>query len=153
MAIEKEEVSKIIELDMTGIPEADQGDATQEVADYIKEQVLADLGRGLSPVTGHAFKKLSKSYEVLKEKESANPIANMELTGAMLDALVSEPQGDGTVWIGWDDPDQAIKSFAHNTGDGVPQRKSIPAPRENFRPEIRDGIDSILAGYRTDNAD
>lgn len=148
MPIEKSEVTKVLELDMAGIPDEDQADALQDVADYVKEQVLADLGRAKSPVTGDAFTPLSEKYKAYKKQFSNQLIPNMELHGDLLDALTSEPTDSDQVKVGWLDPDQAIKAFAHTTGDGVPKRPLIPGEKEDFRGDIMEGIAAILDGYR-----
>lgn len=148
MPINKSEVYKILELDMDGIPAADRERAKQDVADFVKEQMLADLGRGKSPVTGDAFKPLSEAYKQVKKEFSSQLIPNMELHGDLLDALTAETRTGSSIEIGWFDKDQAVKAFNHTTGDTVPKRPLIPGPREDFRPEIMDGISSILEGYR-----
>ncbi len=148
MGIAKDEVTKLLKLDLTGIPEEDKERAKRDVADFVLEQILADLGQATSPVTGDAFKPLSKSYKTYKETQSSAPIANMELTGAMLDALTTKVRDDDAIEVGWWDSDQAEKAFNHTTGDTVPKRPLMPGPRQEFRPEIMDEIESILKDYR-----
>jgi hypothetical protein len=149
--INKSQVTKIISLDLSGIPEDQVDDAKQEVLNFIKEQMLSDFAKATSPVTGDDFVPLSKKYEKYKETKSSAPIANMELTGAMLDALDAIDKGGNKIEIGWFDSDQAVKAFNHTTGDTVPKRPLIPGKGEDFRGGIMDEIQSILDGYRSDN--
>ncbi len=147
MPISKDEVTKILELDLTGIPRSDRAKAKQDVLDFIKEQVLADIAEARSPVTGKAFRALSKDYKQLKQTESGAPIANMELTGAMLDAFDGRMKGN-TVEVGWWIPEQAVKAYNHTTGDTVPQRQLLPGPDDDFRPAIMREVNNILDEYR-----
>ncbi len=148
MGIAKDEVTKLLELDLTDIPEEDQDRAKRDVLDYIKEQILADLSAAKSPVTGKAFVPLSKEYKKFKETQSSSPTANMELTGAMLDALTGVAYDDNTIEVGWFDPDQAAKAYNHTVGDTVPQRELIPGPSDDFRASTMREIASILDNYR-----
>ncbi len=148
MPISKSAVYKILDLDLAGIPEGDWSNAKEEVLDYVKEQILVDLSRAQSPVTGEAFVALSPEYAKRKAEVSSAVIPNMELTGDLLDALVSRDARGSKIEVGWFDPDQAIKAFNHTTGDTVPKRPLIPDPKEDFRPEIMEGIKAILDGYR-----
>lgn len=148
MPINKSKVTKILDLDLDGIPKDMREDAKAEVMDFLKEQMLADLGEATSPVTGRAFKKLSKAYAEYKAGESSSVIPNMELTGEMLDALEIVDKGGSKVEIGWFEDDQAVKAYNHTVGDTLPKRPLIPAPNEDFRSGIMKEIGAILEGYR-----
>ena len=148
MPINKSKVTKILDLDLDGIPASLREDAKAEVMDFLKEQMLADLGEAVSPVTGRAFRKLSKDYAEYKAGESSSVIPNMELTGAMLDALEVVDKGGSKIEVGWFEEDEAVKAFNHTTGDTVPKRPLIPAPDDNFRGGIMKEIGAILDGYR-----
>jgi hypothetical protein len=148
MPIYKNRVTKILSLDLSDIPADQQEDAKAEVMDFLKEQMLSDIGEAKSPVTGRAFRKLSKDYAEYKEGESSSVIPNMELTGEMLDALEVEDRGGSKIEIGWFEEDQAAKAFNHTTGDTVPKRPLIPTPSQEFRPGILEEIENILGEYR-----
>ena len=157
MPINKSKVTKILDLDLDGIPASLREDAKAEVMDFLKEQMLADLGEAVSPVTGRAFRKLSKDYAEYKAGESSSVMPNMELTGAMLDALEVVDKGGSKIEVGWFEEEQAAKAHGHNTGHdgqkGYPVRKLIPEPKEDFRGGILKEINSILNGYREDAAE
>lgn len=152
MPINKSKVTKILDLDLDGIPRDMREEAKAEVMDFLKEQMLADFGEATSPVTGRAFKKLSKAYAEYKAGESSSVMPNMELTGEMLDALEVVDKGGSKLEVGWWDEEQAVKAHGHTTGhDGDPNypvRKLIPTPDEDFRSGIMREIDAILEGYR-----
>lgn len=148
MPITQSKVTKILDLDLDGIPRDKREAAKAEVMDYIKEQVIADIGEATSPVTGAKFKKLSKEYAEEKSEVSSNVIPNMELTGAMMDALDVVDKGGSKIEIGWFDEEQAVKAFNHTTGDTVAKRPLLPSPKDDFRGGIMSEIASILDGYR-----
>ena len=148
MAISKSKVTKIINLDLSGIPEEDRDDAKQEVIDFLKEQLLVDYSNRLSPVDGKTWKGLSPDYKEFKATISSDVSANMELNGDMLDSLEVRDRDGNSIEAGFFDSKQAIKAFNHTTGDTVPKRPLIPRPKEEFRPGIMDEINSILEEFR-----
>lgn len=133
---------------MEGIPRSKRDDAKEEVLNFIKEQMLADLSESVSPVTGDEFAPLSKKYAEFKKMQSSAVKPNMELTGALLDSLQFEDKGGDKVEIGWFDEDQAVKAYNHTVGDTVPKRPLIPGPREDFREGIMDEVEKILNEFR-----
>lgn len=130
---------------LDGVNVYDRSNVLNSVGQYLVEAILADVGEAKSPVTGRAFKGLSPAYKKIKEQFSSSVIANLELTGAMLDALEYRISGT-VVEVGiWGD--QADKADGHNNFSGkskLPERPFIPYRDEKFRPEIRDQVMSIL---------
>lgn len=153
MPIYQNRVTKILSLDLDGIPKDEREAAKAEVMDFLKEQMLLDIGEAKSPVTGRAFKKLSKDYAEYKEGESSSPIANMELTGDMLDALLVVDKGGSKIEVGWFDGIETAKAYNHTVGDTLPMRPLIPQPSENFHSGIMSEIENILEGYRVKSED
>lgn len=121
-------------------------DLLDKIADYVHESILSDVGEGRSPVTGRSFKALSPAYAKEKKGEGSKPVANLELHGDMLDALVVKTTRNKlSVYV--EGASQQGKVDGHNnfTGDSkIPTRKFIPAPDETFRPDIRDGIRKLI---------
>lgn len=148
MPLNRSQATKILSLDLTGIPLKARADAKAEVLQYLEEQMLADFAKAKSPVTGQKFVPLSAAYKDVKKGQSSSVIANMELTGALLDSLKGIDKPGNKIEIGWFDSDQAVKAFNHTTGDTVPERPLIPAPREDFRSGIMSEIEKILDEYR-----
>jgi hypothetical protein len=150
VALTQDEMLKHLTLDLDGIPKAKWDEVKDEVASYIKEQMLVDFSDAISPVTGRKFKALSKDYKEYKSTQSSSVIPNMELGGDMLDALDAVSGKGSRVTVGWTDPVESAKAFNHTTGDTLPKRPLLPGPKENFRSEIMDGIAAILDEYRAD---
>lgn len=124
----------------------------REIADYLKTEMLQHIGEGRSPVSGGSWKKsLSPAYEKVKEKLSSKHFANMELTGAMLDALETKIV-NGKIQIGWFGGEQAAKAHNHNVGDTLPQRQMIPNPGDSFRRDIVQGAKDIAAEFLKDKS-
>lgn len=126
--------------------------AREEIARAVHDYILDYVGQGKSPVSGESWKKsISKEYKEKKSEESSVSYANMELTGAMLDALEVVVLGDSIeVRI---EGDQAPKADGHNNFSGdskLPQRRFIPNPKEGqtFKKEIVKEIASIIKDYK-----
>jgi len=141
-----------LKLDMTDIPAADRESVKKDVADYVLEAVLSDIGEGRSPVYGTNWKGLSAAYKKEKEAEGSKGIANLELTGDLLDSLDAQPDGNYIVF-GVFDKSQEKKADGHNnlSGDSkLPLRRFVPASGETFRAGIMSGINDILDEARVD---
>jgi hypothetical protein len=132
---------------------ASRRDALNEIADYVKTEVLSYVSEGKSPVKGGEWKRsLSPEYKSIKEKISGSNFANMELTGDMLDALEARVTSRGTIQIGWFGGEQAAKADGHNNFSGnstLPRRQSIPNADEGqtFRPDILRGMREIAGEF------
>ena len=77
--------------ELTGIaPIKDAGlkrRALEDAADFVKQEVLQYVSESKSPVSGGSWKRsLSKEYRKLKTSEGGSSVADMQLTGDMLDA-------------------------------------------------------------------
>ena len=134
--------------DLSEVPATEKNAALNEIGQYFVEAILADVGETRSPVTGRLFKKLSAQYAEKKAEESSSPVANMELSGDMLDSLEFKVSGS-KVEVGiWGS--EADKADGHNNFSGdskLPQRQFIPMKGEKFRPDIMGEVESILESY------
>lgn len=134
----------------------DKQEAINEVGNFLVEKILEDVSQQKSPVQGEPsrWRSLSKKYRKEKGKV-ASPIANMELTGAMLDQLEFRP-GARSLEIGIFDTTQAQKADNHNKFSAaskktpVPPRKFIPNKKEKktFKRDIINQVDNILEEFR-----
>ena len=79
---------------MKGVKTKDKKMLKKEIGNYLIEQTLQDVGSQKSPVTGRQFKQLSKNYRDFKKSKAA-PLANLELTGDMLDAFKFKEKRSG----------------------------------------------------------
>ncbi len=126
-------------------------EALNEIRDYIRTEVLQYVGEGKSPVAGGPFKKsLSADYKKLKEKISSSGIANLELTGDMLDALECVVTSDGTLVLQVTGS-EAPKAYNHNVGDTLPQRQFVPMKGETFKSPIIKGMKEIAEAFAEDD--
>lgn len=129
----------------------------EEIADFVKESILKDVGGQRSPVTGRQFKLLNKDYAKVKREDFGAPgIPNLELTGDMLDSLeVQVVRGNKLrVWV--DDASQQDKVAGHHhflPGSNLPKRPFIPEEDGKYRPEIRAGVAKIVKRYVGDAED
>lgn len=114
---------------------------------FLVEQILGSVSGQESPVSGEKWPALSKDYKAFKKGEGAAPVANMELTGDMLNSLTFRPTNKG-VEVGFFG-DQADKADGHNKLSGrennTPKRRFLPSEGQSFKSDIQSGIDSIIA--------
>lgn len=120
-------------------------DVFDEVADFVLESVLNDVGEGVSPVTGKSFEQLSVKY-AKQEGKPRKPVT-LELTGDLLDS-VKVIKKDNKIRLTVSE-DQQPKADGHNNFTGkskLPRRPFIPDEDkdEKLRPEIRRGIKDII---------
>lgn len=120
-----------------------------QVAEYLLEQTLLNVGEAKSPVSGESFPGLSKEYKKFKISESRPGVANLEFTGDMLDDLSYELTETG-VRIGFFGTKEAEKADGHNNFSGqseLPKRRFLPEKGQNYKLEIEKQISRII----TDN--
>lgn len=124
--------------------------ALDEIAAFVLESVLSDVGSLKSPVNGRAFKGLSKAYKERKVAEGGQPVPDLTLAGDMLDSLVCKRIGDRLV-LTVEGKAQDLKADNHNHfgiyGEAtLPDRKFIPNADEGegFTPAITKGINRFI---------
>lgn len=141
---------KLVGISKKEIPEDKQDDVLNEIKSFVLDRVLQNVGEGKSPVTGRAFKKLSKNYADFKQKEGATVMPNLELNGEMLDSLeVVIENGKLILKVSEDQADKADnhnKFSAASKKTAVPARKFIPNANEDetFTKDILNGIKGII---------
>lgn len=131
-------------------------EALDEVAEFIKEQVLSHVGDGQSPVANGKFKKtLSSDYKKKKSEISGVTYANLELHGDMLDALevVAKRGSKLSLQI---QGEEAAKADGHNNFSGdsnLPAREFIPNQDkgQTFKRQIWSGVKNILSKYEEED--
>lgn len=140
-----------LNVDLSDVPPADRADVLDEVADALVEGALDMIGEGRSPVYGTKWKGLSKIYKRRKLEEGGKPIANLELSGDLLDALEAKVRRVGPIGVveyGIFDQDQVDKADGHNNLSGnssLPLRRFVPGPGEGFADRIQSRVDQIVA--------
>jgi uncharacterized protein YgfB (UPF0149 family) len=125
-------------------------EALEEIAEFVKTEIIIHAGEGRSPVSGGAWKRsLSPEYRKLKEKISGVSFANMELHGDLLDALEARVVGN-RIQVGWFSGLEAQKADGHNNFSGksqLPLRQTIPKEGETFRRDIISGMKQIAEAF------
>lgn len=125
-------------------------EALDRVAELVQTSVLEYVGDAKSPVKGGPWKRsLSPAYKKIKDKESGVTVANLELTGDMLDAL-EVVRKRGTKLSLQIEGDEAPKADGHNNHSGdsqLPERRFIPKDGETLRDTIWRDVKRILQEY------
>lgn len=125
-------------------------EALDRVAELVQTSVLEYVGDAKSPVKGGPWKRtLSPAYKKIKGEESSSTVANLELTGDMLDAL-EVVRKRGTKLSLQIEGEEAPKADGHNNHSGdssLPERRFIPKGRETLRDNIWRDVKRILQEY------
>ena len=163
MGINKDKIFKELDLKILNLPSdldpSEQEELMTEIGDYVLSEILDYVASGVSPVTGNDFEKLTSPYA--DSEKGGDTTANLDLNGDMMRALEVKVEAD-KISVGiFDDEDQAIKLYGHNTGfkghpwlEGkAPQRKVIPDKKETFSSDIMDGIDNLIEEYMSGRQD
>ncbi len=133
--------------DNPSISEDTKARVTDRVGMFLVEQILSSVATQQSPVEGEAWPTLSSEYRKYKKSQGATPVANMELTGDMLNSLTYRPTAKG-VEVGVFGS-EAPKADGHNKFSGLenntPQRRFLPGEGQEFRGGIQSEVDAIIA--------
>lgn len=134
-----------IDLELGDVPRDVKNDIIQETGELLVEQILLATAEARSPVVGERFKALSKDYKARKVAQGGQPTPDLELDGAMKDALTFKPTATG-LEIGFFGK-QAGKADGHNNFSGnsaIPQRRFLPGEGQSFKPEIEGMVQGII---------
>jgi len=132
--------------------------AQKEIADFVKESVLDFIGERTSPVKGGTWKStLKKKYAQLKAKQVGSSLPDLELSGAMLDALAVKRVNSERLSLQIVGR-QAGKADGNNRGtygkrgSGLfPRRREfIPVKGKDLEKKIWDGIEDILQEFEVE---
>lgn len=107
------------------------------VSTFLVEQIQTFLDGSNSPVSGGKFKT---------SKANGDPSQLFE-RGTMRSFIDARDASVNTIDVGiFQDAPQVerLKSFNHNVGDTVPERRFIPEKDQNFKRQITTGIQSII---------
>ncbi len=144
------------EYGLEDVPITNRQEAKQEVADYLENQILRDVNKGVSPVHGEGrFKRLEAEYAV--REKGGTRLSNLEDEGNLLtDFDVSLDEGSflevghkGSQTPKADGHNQLsgkAKAWARQTG--FPRRRYIPDDNQKFTPKITDKIRNILDEFK-----
>lgn len=122
----------------------------KDIADLVKDEILSHVSQGKSPVLGEGtFARLSTEY---KDREKfGNPIANLDLSGEMLNKLKVIPK-NGKIEVSVDGSSKRLlgRVEGHNQHDNslahpLPKRRFIPKENQKWRQAISSEIKNIVS--------
>ena len=155
MPISLSEFSYTMELDTEGVPENDKEIALTEAGSQIIEQIRSYLDKQTTPVSGGSYKKgLSKVYKKKKQAMGQPGIANLKLTGAMLNDFEVDAT-KSTITFKLDDETQIKKAYNHNTGDTLDQREFLPDDTSNgkFKPNVLKSAKAVIESFKSEDTE
>lgn len=132
---------------LEGITKTNRNEIVKRVNEFVVDRILLDTANHRSSVSGQKWKGLDKKSPYYKEKQKkvGHTRPNLELTGAMLDALkgVVKKDEENTGEIGVFGKAQAEKADGHcHTGkfgagpSSLPIRQFIPGEGQSLRSGI-----------------
>jgi len=141
MAIDRNKVTKQVNLDLSKVPENKREDIKREVGFIIIDRINEHLNRSESPVKNGLYKKQ------LADGDKSRLLD----TGDMRSEIEFKTNAQG-VEVGVFDSGETDKAYAHNTGfDGHPflsgkglERQFIPAPGVDFKDEIEREVKDVV---------
>jgi hypothetical protein len=148
----KKQTFSEIDLELEGIPKREQAQVKRDIGELLVAQILLYVADQGSPVVGEAWPKLSKKYKEKKEADGLTPVANLESSGELLNALTYKTTEDG-LEVGFFN-DQAWKADGHLKFSGLqnntPQRRFLPGEGQAFKRDIQREIDRIILDARSE---
>jgi hypothetical protein len=141
MPINKTESTKKVNLNLKGLT-SDQKEKAKSIAgEIIVDEINSFLDKSLSPVKGGNFKKKKADGTKSELFEFGDMRGHITFNELDSDAI--------SVGVFEDAPlVERLKSFNHNTGDTLPQRKFIAAPNQVFNPKIMKKVNSAIDKLR-----
>lgn len=131
------------------VPRSARTEIKKRVGELLVDETLAAVSDSNTPVSGAPYKSTLTDpvYRKLKAESNLPVKANMEFSGAMLDALSSRPTAAG-IKIGiFSDGKNAPKADGHNNFSGkseLPRRQFLPTKGQNYKRSIESEIDRII---------
>lgn len=121
--------------------------AKEEIKQFILDSVLEHMEAGRSPVAGGEWKRtLSAAYK----KRTGKTIADLELTGALKDALEVVSKGKNLeIRVQGKEADKADGHTNHTGRSRLPPREFIPKDGQTFKRTILRGIKDIIDEWST----
>ena len=136
------------------LPKNTKKEALEEVAAYLKEELLSYAGEAKSIVSGGQWVKgLTKEYKALKSEISSNPIANLELNGDLLDSLDVKVVGNKIeIDVAEDQKGKALGHISgeYGTNSRIRPRQFMPQGNETFKQAVLSNIKNILKEFESE---
>jgi phage gpG-like protein len=127
----------------------------EEVADYLENEVMRTISKGVSPVKGEGnFQRLDAKYA--KNFKGGSRTSNLELEGDLKDSLIVKPATGSFIKFGHEGA-QVPKADGHNqisskakrwaVGAEMPKRRYIPDDGQKFKDNITSEIKKIIKDF------
>ena len=138
-----------IEIDVSA-PAAIRRKINEEVGQYLVEQTIKSMSQGESPVDGGDWDpKLDPRYRKKKIAEGGSGKPDLELTGALKDAITFDASAKAVEYGVWGE--EAAKADGHNHFSAAsahataPRRQFLPEEGQDLDASIMRGIEEIVA--------
>ena len=144
MPVNKNQSTKIVKLDLSDLNLAERIIAKQEAGEIIVEEIQSHLDRSTSPVDRGKFKEEKANgerSELFEDGSMRSQITFEELDGEEIEVGIFESAPKV----------ERLKSFNHNTGDTVPQRRFIPSPNQKFKDSIMKRVNDNTESIREES--
>ena len=140
---------------LSNVPDNQRDKAKQDIADYLKNEVIRSVTKGTSPVEGEGrFKILDPDYA--RHNKGGVMTANLQLEGDLLDSFFTRPSQGPFIEVGHTGS-QVPKADGHNQLSskaktwaqemGFPKRRYIPDDNQKYSKKITSEIESIISEY------
>lgn len=144
MPINKNQSTKRVKLDLKGLSPLEKKRAKEAAGRILVGEINNFLDESKSPVKSGKFKKNKADGErsILFE------------FGDMRDSIKFEPLDTDHIEVGIfeDSPTvERLKSYNHNVGDTLPQRRFIAAPNQKFKEPIMEKVDRAIDKIKEDS--
>ena len=138
--------------DIEKVPKSKRKSLLNIIADTIVSGIESETSKQTSPIVnkkgsdGRKFEKLSPEYATAKRLLVGNKKADLELSSSMKSSIKTEVKPRlGKIIVKITDKDEKKKSFNHNTGDTLPERKFLPVKkRDRFSNKIESKIEQLI---------
>lgn len=157
MPISKRKISYNLNLEkeLDGLTRSKRTEAKRRIAEHILSEIENHTQAGVSPVTGGAFKKLSKEYAKRKKKLTGNSDPDLHLHDNMINSIKADIKQNGVDFkITEDKP----KAYNHLVGDTIKKRQFLPNDEDTkgrgvgFNKAIKEGITDIIKEINADKS-
>lgn len=144
MAITKDQVTKKVKLDLSGLSREAKARAKNEAGRIIVEEIQRALDNSNTPVSGGSFSKAK-----VKSGRNAGSVSRLLDTGDLRNSIDAKNRKGDVVEVGVFKKKETPIAFNHNTGDTVPQRQFIPEESQEFKKTIMSRVNEVIDDIRS----
>lgn len=149
--LSKRDVSQTINLEeMFGVSFQGEKALRMAIAQKVIDYIVKRTQEG-KDISGKNLAKYHPDYVASAEFELAGKSkneVNMTLTGNMLAQLDVLSDSPNTIRIGWEDNEEILKAYNHNTGDTVTKREFFGITNKEAKEVILEEFESDIASLK-----